>query len=528
MIFLVSVLIITLLQSCDILQNLAMPTGISQEEGTSTGGGGLPPKAFFLLSPQNGQTGVSLTPTFQWEPSLDPEGSGVQYSLLLTAGEGGNNKVTSVPNTSYTIPEPLQPLTTYYWRVTAKDIAENTYKTPFYSFTTGDGEGGEGTTGFVLQSLTGFSQSGVRKGVVLHNPAIPNYLVYVFIDEALYLYALESTDGGDNWTSMGSSAPGSSYGRDLAAALDGNGNTIVIFVNNCNNDEGDSSEIDYVTKPISNDWNSTVALKSYSVGLKRLPSVVHTTGNEYLFAYGYDNYGSNLGNDTYAQSVWWNGSYMDLPTDVGLHPQTDNPVFCQQIAFDPFLGEMYYLYFDNHVNFEPDGGDMFVVRGSYPSTWFGYSSEVRVVDVGPYERVSQGYLFKGNGEEFILIYAVHTTSPAGNVLYMKHASTVEGLELASPTVLEGQLQIPQDSWGRYRTVYGAQDASGDIHVVFQDQANTIKWIKLNSATYTIEANELIASNQYLDSISVGQDKLYISTISDVSSSNSAAIYEVSF
>ena len=232
-----------------------------------------------------------------------------------------------------------------------------------------------------------------------------------------------------------------------------------------------------------------------------------------------------------AKSILWNGTYMDTPISVGLSGDTDDPVVCQQIAFDPSMGQMYYLYFDNHFDYEDGGGDLIVIPGSYPSTWFGSGSETRVVNAGNYERPGQGYLFRGNGGEFILIYALEVgppLNPTGNTLYLKHAPTLAALEAASPTTLENALQYAVDAWSRYRTVYAAQDDSGNVHVVFEDQGNTIKWVKINSSTYTVDTLQTLATGQWLDSISLSGNKLYVSTISNVVSGNSASIIVVSF
>jgi len=192
---------------------------------------------------------------------------------------------------------------------------------------------------------------------------------------------------------------------------------------------------------------------------------------------------------------------------------------------------MYYLYFDNHGDYEMGGGDIFVISGSYPTTWFGFEAETRVVNAGYDERPGQGYLFHWNGVDFILIYALEVgppLNPTGNTLYLKHAPTLADLESASPITLENALQYAVDTWSRYRTVYAAQDDSGNIHVVFQDQGNTIKWVKINSSTYAVETSQTIATGQWLDSISLGGNKLYVSTINGTYSGNSASIIVVSF
>ena|GEM_PF-3345878 len=523
------------------MQNLTLPRSASIDEDAAQDVGGLPPRTFRLISPPNGATDVSLTPTLQWEPSLDPEGGSIQYTVRLSAGQGGA-KVTTVSQNFYTLTTPLQSSTTYYWQVEAQDSAGNAKKTPYYAFTTGTGEGsgsggtgggtGGGGGGFSINTLAGFSQTDVRKGVILHNPNFsiyPNYLVYVYIDSSLSVFSRESFDGGSTW---GAALPisGTSYARDLAAALDGNGKTVALLIDNASGDSGTGARVVYSTHDYGGTWPFPTAIEpSAPPALRRLPSVVPTTGNEYLFAYGYDINGAGAGNDTQAKSILWNGTYMDAPISVGLSGETDNPVVCQQIAFDPSMGQMYYLYYDNHLNWELDGGDLFVIEGSYPSTWFG--SETRVVDAVNDQRPGQGYLFHWNGVDFILIYALEVgppMNPIGNTLYLKHAPTLAALEAASPTTLENALQYAVDAWSRYRTVYAVQDSSGNVHVVFQDQGNTIKWAKINSSTYAVDTLQTLATGQWLDSISLRGNKLYVSTLSDVNPGNSASIIVVSF
>jgi hypothetical protein len=287
---LLSIVLFVFLFGCDLLQNLTLPRSASIDEDAAQGVGGLPPRTFRLISPPNGATDVSLTPTLQWEPSLDPEGGRIQYIVRLSTSEGGA-KVTTVSQNFYTITTPLNPSATYYWQVEAQDPAENTKKTPYYSFTTGTGStggesgGGQGTGGggggFSINTLVGFTQTDVRKGVILHNPNFsynPNYLVYVYIDSSLSVHSRESFDGGNTW---GAAVPisGTSYARDLSAALDGNGKSVALLIDNANDDSGAGARVVYSTHNYGGTWPSPTAIEpSAPPGLRRLPSVVPTTG----------------------------------------------------------------------------------------------------------------------------------------------------------------------------------------------------------------------------------------------------------
>lgn len=119
-------------------------------------------------------------------------------------------------------------------------------------------------------------------------------------------------------------------------------------------------------------------------------------------------------------------------------------------------------------------------------------------------------------------------SPTGNTLYMRRSSSIPTLENAADSMIESSLKIPQDTWSRYRTLYAVQDKAGHIHVVWQDTGNNIKWVKIDSSTYTMGTVYTVATGKHLDSISVGQNVLYVSTISDLNSSNSASIEKLYF
>lgn len=79
----------------------------------------LRPGEFLLVSPPPGAAGVSETPSFVWNPA---EGA-VQYALLVASDPGFVNglSVYVTQETSITLPEPLAPGHTYYWRVIASN-----------------------------------------------------------------------------------------------------------------------------------------------------------------------------------------------------------------------------------------------------------------------------------------------------------------------------------------------------------------------------------------------------------------------
>jgi len=486
----------------------------------------------------NGTTEVSVNPTFSWEAAVDPEGERITYTILVIPAQGGRSLVNTVQGTTYTMLNQLLPGTTYYWRVTAEDPKRNIRRSPFYSFTTvsggggsGGGQSGGGSSGPSIQPVPNFTLSGVRKGVILHNPAIPNYLLYVYIDSALYVYSRRSTDGGSTW-----SAPlqigGLSNARDIVAALSGNGNAIALIINDATDDTCAGSGVMITTLPYGQpSWTAPEErMGTTTIGLRRLPSVVRINGNEYLFGWGFDAGGFGTQNETKAVTLYWDGFSIVSQNDVGINNQTDDPVFCQQVGFDLFSNAPYYLYF-NDLEGEIEGGDLYLVSGSYPPIDWSTAIDLRVVNTGSYQRPSQGFLFRETGGDYILIYALETgpkVSPTGNALYMRRSSNPFMLENAADLMLDPSLKVPQDNWSRYRTLYAAQDPSGNIYVVWQDASNTIKCVMIDSITYPVGTIYTVATGKHLDSISVGEKTLFLSLISDLNSSNTVTIVRVTF
>jgi|GEM_PF-2932831 len=98
------------------------------------------PNSFSLVSPAHGSTNVSLTPTFDWEDSIDPDvGDAVTYTLQVDTSDlfPAPTEFTDLVDSTYTMTSSLANGTTYYWRVIAKDGCDNEVtSTGVYSFTT--------------------------------------------------------------------------------------------------------------------------------------------------------------------------------------------------------------------------------------------------------------------------------------------------------------------------------------------------------------------------------------------------------
>jgi len=81
-----------------------------------------PPNSFSLISPNN-VTLASLTPTFEWNATTDPDGNSISYDLWYATNPDFINKVTvdDLTTNSYTPTVPLNDNSIYYWKVKAVD-----------------------------------------------------------------------------------------------------------------------------------------------------------------------------------------------------------------------------------------------------------------------------------------------------------------------------------------------------------------------------------------------------------------------
>ncbi|MEM8523200.1 MAG: proprotein convertase P-domain-containing protein [Bacteroidota bacterium] len=95
------------------------------------------PNGATLISPADGSTDVSATPTLTWEVEAGAD----SYDVEVADDAGFTNIVASanVTTTSWMVSPPLDALTTYFWRVrhVRNDCGNDPYSAPF-SFTTGE------------------------------------------------------------------------------------------------------------------------------------------------------------------------------------------------------------------------------------------------------------------------------------------------------------------------------------------------------------------------------------------------------
>jgi subtilisin-like proprotein convertase family protein len=92
------------------------------------------PGAATLTAPANGASGTSTAPTFQWSVLTNISG----YQLQVATDVGFTSIVIdeTVDDTSYTPTAPLNPQTTYYWRVRGLNPCGNGAYSAVFSFTT--------------------------------------------------------------------------------------------------------------------------------------------------------------------------------------------------------------------------------------------------------------------------------------------------------------------------------------------------------------------------------------------------------
>jgi hypothetical protein len=109
-------------------------TGAPWSFTTTTGGS--PPGAFTLVSPPNGASAVSTSPTYSWNAAPNAN----TYRLMVATDAGMSNLVIDKSGIATTFDQPatgLNPGTTYYWQVIASNGTGDTTSTAApWSFTT--------------------------------------------------------------------------------------------------------------------------------------------------------------------------------------------------------------------------------------------------------------------------------------------------------------------------------------------------------------------------------------------------------
>jgi outer membrane protein assembly factor BamB len=96
--------------------------------------GNYPPTQPSNPAPINGATDVSLTPTLSWESS-DPDGDTLTFDVYFGIDSNPTLVESDLSTNTYN-PGLLNPLTTYYWKIVAKDGKGRETEGPIWSFET--------------------------------------------------------------------------------------------------------------------------------------------------------------------------------------------------------------------------------------------------------------------------------------------------------------------------------------------------------------------------------------------------------
>lgn len=111
------------------------------------------PFPFSLIAPSEGESVGTLTPSFAWERTRDPQNGTIAYEFWVDEDPAFTDPLvyTDLPDTSYTLPAPLTGDTIYFWRVFAEGFAgyrrlsreDRSFRTPPLSGTEDLPPGGE-------------------------------------------------------------------------------------------------------------------------------------------------------------------------------------------------------------------------------------------------------------------------------------------------------------------------------------------------------------------------------------------------
>jgi hypothetical protein len=246
--------------------------------------------------------------------------------------------------------------------------------------------------------------------------------------------------------------------------------------------------------------------------LCRLASVFRVGPQAILFGVGYDTAGGAAPNDTNAKTVYWNGTSMATAASVGLHWETDNPSFANQVFCEPG-GAMMYLYFDNHLPGYIRG--LFAISGSNYTNWNGYATETVLVTATITTNVTQAYIFKVPAGEYILVYAIGDDAGTTQVSYAQHGSTLATLTASTPVRLNSvgtNLRSVDEANALYHTMYATQDPSGAVHVVWEEKETVgkIGRARIDPVTYAAVTAAGWSATGSLDGVSSLSGALFVS------------------
>lgn len=95
------------------------------------------PSVFQLISVENNMMNSILSPTFEWEVSIDPDDDNVTYSILLDQNEIPQTEIAvDLMVNNYTLDYALDYFENYSWKIIASDSKGNDTESEVFSFTT--------------------------------------------------------------------------------------------------------------------------------------------------------------------------------------------------------------------------------------------------------------------------------------------------------------------------------------------------------------------------------------------------------
>lgn len=93
------------------------------------------PPIFDSMSPTDNSTNTLMTTNLIWN-FTDPNVNPLTYTLFFGESSTPSQRETGLRGSNYSFENPLKPLTTYYWKVSADDGYGGTAESPVYRFTT--------------------------------------------------------------------------------------------------------------------------------------------------------------------------------------------------------------------------------------------------------------------------------------------------------------------------------------------------------------------------------------------------------
>jgi YD repeat-containing protein len=95
-----------------------------------------PPNAPSNVNPVDGMTAVNLNPLLTWNSNGDPDATDIVFFDVYLGTTSPPPLYKNGHNSTSITPLTLEPQTTYYWKISARDNHNSTFDGPIWSFTT--------------------------------------------------------------------------------------------------------------------------------------------------------------------------------------------------------------------------------------------------------------------------------------------------------------------------------------------------------------------------------------------------------